>query len=53
MADPTYPVTTREIDLGALVRKALGKDYNKPETEYEFSNGRKFEKRTEDVYDDS
>lgn len=45
-------VTTRAIDLNAVVRKAWGKDWAKPEVEYEFSNGRKFEKRTEDLYRD-
>jgi hypothetical protein len=46
-------VVTRTIDWNAEVRKIWGKDWNAPEIEYEFSNGRKFEKRTEDVYDDS
>lgn len=53
MPDDPHPVTTRRIDLGAEARKAWGKDWAKPETEYEFSNGRKFEKRTEDLYQDS
>lgn len=46
-----YKVKEREIDLNAEVRKAWGKEWNKPEVEYEFSNGRKFEKRTEDLYE--
>lgn len=46
-----HRVQTREIDLSAEVRKAWGKKWNEPEIEYEFSNGRKFERRTEDVYD--
>lgn len=36
-------VTTRTIDYAAWVRKLWGKEWNKPETVYEFSNGRKFE----------
>lgn len=30
------------IDWGALVQKTWGKEYGKPEYEYEFSNGRRF-----------
>ena len=36
------PVQTKPIDYAALVRKALGEDYNKPEVVYEFSNGKTF-----------
>lgn len=36
-------VTTRTIDYAAWVRKLWGKDWNKPEIGYEFSNGRTFE----------
>lgn len=36
-------VTVRTINLKDLVQKAAGKDYKKPETVYQFSNGRKFE----------
>lgn len=43
--DPVF----REIDLSAEVRKLWGANWNKPETAYEFSNGRKFELRTEDA----
>lgn len=39
----------RVIDMNAEARKAWGQEYNKPETAYEFSNGRKFELRTEDA----
>lgn len=42
-------VKFRTIDLGAEARKAWGVDWNKPEVSYEFSNGRKFELRTEDA----
>jgi len=45
-------VTTREIDLNAEVRRLWGAEWNKPEVEYEFSNGRTFERRTEDLYRD-
>jgi hypothetical protein len=38
----TPPVTTKEIDFAALVRKVEGDAMNKPETVYEFSNGREF-----------
>lgn len=37
------------FDWNAEVRKAWGPEYNKPEVSYEFSNGRKFELRTEDA----
>jgi len=43
--DPTGTV----IDWNAEVRKVWGPNWNKPETAYEFSNGRKFELRTEDA----
>ncbi len=38
-----YPVTTRTGNYKDLVVKAHGKDWKKPETVYQFSNGRKFE----------
>ena len=41
--------TFRTIDVSAEIRKVWGKDWNKPEVEYEFSNGRKFERRTGDA----
>lgn len=37
------------LDWNAEVRKAWGSEYNKPEVSYVFSNGRKFELRTEDA----
>jgi hypothetical protein len=37
------------LDWNALVRDQWGPEYNKPETSYVFSNGRKFELRTEDA----
>lgn len=43
------PVRFRQIDLGAEMRKQWGPEWNKPETSYEFSNGRKFELRTGDA----
>lgn len=43
------PVKFRDIDLGSEVRKSWGEKYNKPEVSYEFSNGRKFELKTEDA----
>lgn len=39
----------RTIDMGAEARKAWGPEWNKPETSYEFSNGKKFTLRTEDA----
>ena len=42
--DPIF----REIDLSAEIRKKWGKDWNKSEPDYRFSNGREFEMRTAD-----
>lgn len=36
-------VTTKVISWKELVMKRWGKDYNKPDPGYEFSNGRKME----------
>jgi hypothetical protein len=44
MATPEAP-RTRILDWKSLVQKAWGKDYNKPEKVYEFSNGRTFEEK--------
>jgi hypothetical protein len=49
-ATPTevaHDVTGRTIDLNAEVRRQWGAEWGKPEVEYEFSNGRKFTRRTE------
>lgn len=43
------PVVFREINLSAEVKKAWGPKWSQPETSYEFSNGRKFQLRTEDA----
>lgn len=43
------PPKFRTIDMNAEVRKIWGPEWNKPEITYEFSNGRKFEQRTEDA----
>lgn len=45
----------RDIALSAEIKKIWGKKWNQPEVEYEFSNGRKFERRTGDaaIYDSS
>lgn len=45
---PNDPVF-RTIDLTAEVKKIYGPAWNKPETSYEFSNGRKFELKTEEA----
>lgn len=42
MAANPPPVTTKPIDYAALVKKAEGEEWNKPEVAYEFSNNRKF-----------
>lgn len=39
----------REINLGAEAKKAWGAKFNAPEVEYEFSNGKKFYRRTGDA----
>lgn len=39
---PLLPPTVREVDAGALARKAWGDDWGKKDVAYEFSNGRKF-----------
>lgn len=43
MSQNNQPVTTRTVNYKDLVVKAAGKDWKKPETVYQFSNGRKFE----------
>ena len=51
-ATPTEQDNTpvfREIDMAAETRKLLGKKWNEASPAYEFSNGRKFELRTEDA----
>lgn len=49
--DPTF----REINLSAEAKKIWGPKWAAPEVEYEFSNGRKFERRTGDaaIYESS
>ncbi len=42
-------VVFRTIDLSAEIKKIWGPEWNKPETSYVFSNGRKFELRTGDA----
>jgi hypothetical protein len=49
MANHESNATFRVIDLNAEVRRLWGPEWNKPEIAYEFSNGRKFELRTEDA----
>ena len=55
MPNPENKVNFREINLSAEIKKIWGPQYNAPVTEYEFSNGRKFERRTEHaaIYDTS
>lgn len=49
MSNPVNVVNFSTIDLSAEVKKIWGPEWNKPEVSYEFSNGRKFELRTEDA----
>ena len=49
MAVSRTEVNFREIDLAAEVKKIWGPKWSAPEVSYEFSNGRKFELRTEDA----
>lgn len=49
MANNETPPTFKVVDLSAEIRKIWGPEWNKPETSYEFSNGRKFKLRTEDA----
>jgi len=55
VANPENKVNFRTIDWNAEVKKIWGPKYNAPVTEYEFSNGRTFERRTEHaaIYDTS
>jgi hypothetical protein len=50
---PSDNASYREINLSAEVKKMWGKEWNQPEVEYEFSNGRTFKRRTEEagIYD--
>jgi hypothetical protein len=49
LTDSKTEVNFREINLGAEVKKIWGAKWSAPEVSYEFSNGRKFELRTEDA----
>ena len=49
--EPAHDVTGKTLDWNAEVRKSWGATWNKPEVEYEFSNGKKFVRRTSEVYD--
>lgn len=49
MSEQSHDPITSSADLGAEVRKIWGEKWNKPTIAYEFSNGRKFEMRTEDA----
>ena len=40
---PLPPVRTKPLDYAALVKRAEGKNWGKPEPAYEFSSGRKFD----------
>lgn len=44
------PVVT-EVNLSAEVKKILGKKWNEPQPQYEFSNGRTFVIHPEELYD--
>ena len=47
MSNPENKVNFRTINLSNEIKKEWGPKWNAPEVEYEFSNGRKFERRTE------
>lgn len=47
--EPANDVILKTINWNAEVRKIWGVEWNKPELEYEFSNGKKFYRRTEDA----
>lgn len=47
--EPDHPVTMREVNLSAEIKKYWGPEWNQPELEYEFSNGRKFYRKTGDA----
>ena len=49
MPNPVNNVTTRELDWTAEVKKIWGPKWNEPDPEYEFSNGRVFKRRIDDV----
>lgn len=49
MTTPTNNVIFREVNLSAEIKKIWGPEWNKPEVEYEFSNGKKFYRKTEDA----
>ena len=40
---PPKPPTYRTVNWAAVVRRAWGKEWNKPEVGYKFSNGRTFD----------
>jgi len=42
MAAPKPDQTSRRVSYAALVKKQYGKEYNKPEVVYRFSNNRVF-----------
>jgi len=46
--DPRSDVVMRTVNLSAEIKKIWGPEWNAPEQEYEFSNGRKFTRRTGD-----
>lgn len=43
-------VRTRTIKLSEVAKQMWGKEWNAPEVEYEFSNGRKFVRDDRDLY---
>ena len=49
MSETSHDPVFREVNLSAEIKKIWGAEWNKPETSYVFSNGRKFELRTGDA----
>lgn len=48
-SNPPNNISAAERDLASEIRRIWGVEWNKPSAAYEFSNGRKFELRTEDA----
>ena len=47
--EKSHDPIVRQIQMDAEAKRIWGAQYNAPTTEYEFSNGRKFERRTGDA----
>ena len=45
--EPSHDPIFKEVNLIAEIKKIWGPEWGKPSLEYEFSNGRKFYRKTE------